>query len=972
MKIYNTLLFVLLLSLFISGKIIAQSYQADSGSVPSGVIQSTDSFLKAAVLSEPKELMIGNEESEGYETPDFFMDLGKHPLEGSNYIKGVDQTNNMSNINSNSRLIKNFSGPGMTNAIPPDPIIAVGPDYVMNLVNTQFTIYDKNGNNIKSIDANTWLNASIPDPGIVTDPKVIYDHFDKRFVMVWLTINTTAMQAYWTVSVSHDSTPLGTWYTWALPCNLNGKTDAKNYGDYEGLGFDKDCIYITGNMFSLSTTFYMYSKLRVIPKAQLYSNTAGPLKWWDLWNITPPASSVSTFGIRPAIVFGAPAEYYLIYGSNNNGNIFTVFKLTNTHSSTAPVLSGINVTVTQYLKPSDVNQLGGSGGINIDGGTSQIRNEPVYRDGFLWAVHPVRNPTSTAYSAVHYVKINIASGTTSEDYVFGDPGYWHNYPAIMVDKDLNMAITYSQSSPNDYIGAYYTSRLATDPVGLQPSKPIQTGKGNYVVTGGGTANRWGDYNGIALDPGNNYNFWMLTEYAAATNRWGTWTGELTLTPSPHLYSDNSSVNFGSVEIFHTGDTIPVVLRNAGTVNLSITGISKQAGPFTFIDDIAYPQTLGTNDSLIIHLTFSPTSAGIIHQNLVINSNDNSYPGLTLVGRAFQINHTLINTAYASSGSNNNGDILTINTQSGAGTILGTSLYSEIRSIAIHPKAKIAYGISSGNISTEILRINAAGGDAYNFFTLPLLDVGAIAFDTSGTLYAGLHNGTIYKIDLQTRAFTQICSLGVKIQTLAFDPVTNELWGSPLVVLGTSKDILYKVNLATGDTMIVGKTGFGVQTNALTFDNSGNLFGVTGLPTQINNLISIDKNTASGTLIGSIGFMNVTGISYSNLLTNVKEQKPVPVLYNLMQNYPNPFNPTTTIEYSIPQASNVKIIIYNILGDEVNVIYNSFKDAGNYKIAWNATDRNGKKVSSGVYFYELNAVTLTGQVTSQMKKMILLK
>jgi FlgD Ig-like domain len=969
MKYYFTFPLVLIFNLVIASNNFAQVvYQGpDSGGVASGVIQSTDSFLKSSGLSEPKE-MIGNEETDDYRTPDLFMNLGKQSPEGSNYIKGVDQNNG--ELNSNSILLKNFNGMGMTNSIPPDPHTAVGPDYIVTTVNTQFAIFDKNGNKIKTIDGTNWVTPSDPNPGTVFDPKVIYDHFSKRFVMVWLTTNDATAKSYYTVSVSHDSNPLGIWYTWALPSNLNGTTNSTFWGDYEGVGFDKDCIYITSNMWTwTSPQSFNYSKLRIIPKAQLYANTAGPVTWWDIWDIRVPNSSSSTFGIRPAIIFGTPKEYYLIYCPNVSGSIFSLFKLTN--PVTAPVLSGVNVPVTYYGKAPNANQLGGSGNL-IEVGYSQIRNEPVYRDGYLWAVHPVSNPDSSMYSSIHYVKIDVAAGTTVEDYVFGDPGYWNIYPALMVDNDLNMAITYSKSDNNSYMGAYYTSRLVTDPVGLQPSKSLQTGKGNYVVTFGQGRNRWGDYNGIALDPDDNYNIWMFTEYAAATNRWGTWAGELRLTPTPHIYTDNSFMNFGSVEIFQSSDTIPVALRNSGSVGVVISNISKQSGPFSLIDNFTYPKTIGGNDSLIIHLVFTPSQVGTFQQNLIITSNDNSYPGLSLTGVAYNIIQAADNSLYASSGSNDSGKTLTINPQTGGGTVLGHSLYSEVRSIAVHPKTKIIYGISSDNISTEILRINAPEGDAYNYFTLPLADMGAIAFDTTGSLYAGMHNGVIYRINMQTREFTKICSLKVKIQSMTFNPNTNELWGSPLVVLGSTKDRIYKVNLVTGDTTVVGQTGFGIQTNAIAFDNSGNLFAVNGATIALNNLVSLNKQNALGTLIGSIGYKNITGISFSPVVTSVKDKNSIPLTFNLMQNYPNPFNPSTTIEYSIPKASNVKITIYNILGDVVNVIFNSYRDAGSYRTNWNALDGNGNKVSSGIYFYELKAVTGSGQESIQMNKMILLK
>ena len=88
----------------------------------------------------------------------------------------------------------------------------------------------------------------------------------------------------------------------------------------------------------------------------------------------------------------------------------------------------------------------------------------------------------------------------------------------------------------------------------------------------------------------------------------------------------------------------------------------------------------------------------------------------------------------------------------------------------------------------------------------------------------------------------------------------------------------------------------------------------------------------------------------------------PISFSLMQNYPNPFNPSTLISYSIPRASNLKLIVLNILGQTVKVLENEFKSAGNYSVNFNAAD-----LPSGIYFYRLEA----GQF-SQVKKMILVK
>jgi hypothetical protein len=89
---------------------------------------------------------------------------------------------------------------------------------------------------------------------------------------------------------------------------------------------------------------------------------------------------------------------------------------------------------------------------------------------------------------------------------------------------------------------------------------------------------------------------------------------------------------------------------------------------------------------------------------------------------------------------------------------------------------------------------------------------------------------------------------------------------------------------------------------------------------------------------------------------------------LIQAYPNPFNPTTTIQFSIPQASKVDLIVFNIKGQTVKQLVDDKLDEGHHSIIWNGNNESGKKVSSGVYLYKLN---VNGKNES-MKKCLLLK
>ncbi len=92
-------------------------------------------------------------------------------------------------------------------------------------------------------------------------------------------------------------------------------------------------------------------------------------------------------------------------------------------------------------------------------------------------------------------------------------------------------------------------------------------------------------------------------------------------------------------------------------------------------------------------------------------------------------------------------------------------------------------------------------------------------------------------------------------------------------------------------------------------------------------------------------------------------------FTLKQNYPNPFNPTTTIEFVINQSrfANVRLEVYNVLGQKIRTLYKGVLDAGTYKFQWNGRNDASQQVASGLYLYRLE---VDGR--AQIKQMILLK
>ena len=964
---------VLLLLTGIFSCIYGQTYSGPaSGGVASGATISTDDFSKNSPVTEPKE-QIWNEETEYSGEQTEYIDFGyKTPKEGSNYYEDP----NADNPNGSTPfpfLLKDFDGIPMGNSIPPDPYIAVGPDNIIAVVNTSFRIFDKEGNILKTISADSWFNNVFTNPGAF-DPKVLYDVIDQRWIMVWLQQNDGAHTANLLLSVSDDSDPLGTWYNWALPANLNGNTNSDTWTDYQGVGYDENAIYVTGNQWSFAVggvNTFQYAKIRIIPKAQLYANTAGPCSWQDIWNI----NNGNSFTIRPSLMYTSASKYYMVEVPYQ-ANFIRVYNITDPLGT--PALGLNNIPVTSYTSPGNPSQLGG--GTNLEGGGSYLRNEPKFRDGFLYLVHAVANPSSPGYSALHYVKVNVNTNTTDQDYVFGATGYWHFYPSIDVDINGNVALAYSRSSLNEYAGAFFTGRFLSDPPGFMGSQPIAEGQGNYVVTYGGDRNRWGDYTGIVLDPVDQTSFWALSEYVAATNTWGTRVGKISIEPvaGPNLISFIDSLDFGSIEVGTTSTTLSIGMTNIGSDDVVISDVPSELGPFHLLNNLSLPLTLSTYDSLVLDYSYQPTETGPSAETVTITSNSPGFQDILLKGRGYEINPAVKDNFYAVSGNVNSGSLYTINPVTGAGNLIGNADYDDVdvfKSLTLDPHSGVLYGLSNISGNAVISRINSAIGDAYALYSLPLTDMYSITFDSSGTLYGIQKTGEIYTIDLNTGSYTFKDTADIMINSAAFDLTTNTLYATPYLIIGTNKDRIYTIDPETGTSTVVGNTGLNVLTNDLAFDASGNMYGVTGSASQSNDFISIDKNTGAGTIIGSINYPNITGLAFS--LTGITGLEPadkpqMPKDYSLKQNYPNPFNPSTKIEYTLPVAASVKVVIYNLLGEVVDVLVNSQQNAGTHTVVWNSEDSHGNKAGSGVYFYELKANSSNGSDFTQVRKMILLK
>lgn len=140
----------------------------------------------------------------------------------------------------------------------------------------------------------------------------------------------------------------------------------------------------------------------------------------------------------------------------------------------------------------------------------------------------------------------------------------------------------------------------------------------------------------------------------------------------------------------------------------------------------------------------------------------------------------------------------------------------------------------------------------------------------------------------------------------------------------------------------------------------------GTSTEPKSYSFMDNNVSVGKYYYRLKQLDFDGsFEYSDAIEVLVDL--TPTNFELFQNYPNPFNPTTTIQFQLPEASDVSIVIYDMLGQVVKELFADNIQAGKYSVEWNGENNAGSKMSSGSYIYRMTAGDFV-----ETKEMILLK
>jgi len=534
------LAFVSLMTALMPASASIQDTQSQAISVTSGVETSWSGLPKNGVNALPREHV----PPMGYATDmATLQQLKTKPFISSGNLPTVEMDSAVSTLEPQPlapNLLSNFEGPddlGQPDGFlhrPPDPHIAVGLDHVVVMVNSEFAIYTKAGVFVSETSFSAWW-SNVYVGSIPFDPRIAYDHYANRWLMVTL-VRDAEPNSWYLLSVSQTSNPTGLWWNWKLNGGLS-YGGSNTWADYPDLGFDGiaagagGAIYITSNQFTWPGAFQT-AMLNILPKNALYAGAG--FVYWRAWGRLN-ADGTQAFTLRTAHTFGNPGGEFLVNTDWANDDYISLWMV---HPTFPPIavdwVLQATVPIGAYTLPPNAKQLGGPA--ELDTIDNRLYNA-MYRNGHVYTAFTEAwdwGTPANVEAAIRYVKINTVLNVPDLDVRYGADNYYYWFPAIYTDMSDNIVFVFARSSTTEYAGIRYTGRMTID-AATQASALLKAGE-TYI-----TGYRWGDYFGIARDPApcSQSKLWIYGEWAkdcagvSSVWDWGTWIGQVSFWPAGH-------------------------------------------------------------------------------------------------------------------------------------------------------------------------------------------------------------------------------------------------------------------------------------------------------------------------------------------------------------------------------------------------------------------------------------------------------
>ena len=451
------------------------------------------------------------------------------PVVGSDTLAGGAVSGtleaNFNGVSSRDSAVTNFNA----EFEPPDQGLCVGNGYVVEMVNSAYTVYKPNGTVVTGP-----FNVNGPfDEGareFTSDPRCQYDAATHTWFATVLFINAASTASHIDLAVNQSVDPTGPWTTYQIDTTgLGGSTGPKHpgcpcFGDQPTLGIDSTNVYITTNEYSILGPEANGAQIYAIAKSDLTDQpvpTATPAHFvhFDKLNI----GGTTAFSVQPALTTGNPPAEYFLNSLDPNGTFdqrVGVWAMTNRAAVATggkPTLSSVVLGSEAYGIPPASDQKGSSR--QIDSGDDRMQQTQSI-GGELYgelttSVTIPNDPSARAGAAWFDVHPSLSGGVLSgarmrrQGYVTLS-GNDVIYPALQVTPSGNAAMVMTLTGTQHFPSAAY-ALLAPGATAFGPIHVAAAGTGSYNASATRDATRWGDYSWAVLDPSLT-SVWMATEY----------------------------------------------------------------------------------------------------------------------------------------------------------------------------------------------------------------------------------------------------------------------------------------------------------------------------------------------------------------------------------------------------------------------------------------------------------------------------
>ena len=450
---------------------------------------------------------------------------------------------------------QNFAGANAGSGVPTDCNGAVGPNHYMQTINSTYSIYNKTGTKLAGPTAMNTLfsgvTGAIYNDG---DPIILYDDFADRWLAAEFSVSGT--NDYMLVAVSSTNDPTGTWYKYSF--------DVADMPDYMKFGIWSDGYYMSTNN-STGNDVYVFQR------SVMLTGAANPtMIGFD--NANRPNSGFHCIQPLDADFYATPAGapgMFITINDNAWGNTDALWIYELAANWTTPASSTFSRITTLATSAFDGNLGAGLANISQPGTTQKldgISQVLMYRAQYInfgtyqtiVCCHTV-DVDGTDHAGVRWYELRKAGGVWSirQQGTYAPDANHRWMGSISMNKDHEIGLAYSISSPQAgsvYPGLKFTGQSATEN-GLA-SGTFDITETN-IVTGGSsqtTADRWGDYSQMSVDPVDQSTFWFTSQYmkpgsALSTQVIAFHYPVTTDPPATDFYASNTTLYVGETTNF---------------------------------------------------------------------------------------------------------------------------------------------------------------------------------------------------------------------------------------------------------------------------------------------------------------------------------------------------------------------------------------------------------------------------------------